>query len=79
MLETLLPAAAGALTLFDGSFFGYLRYRRYTKTIEHIVDKYGVDALPVVRSIKPPGIDLTKHIKPLAGESQGSAGADTAA
>jgi hypothetical protein len=79
MLQTVLSTAGVAFTVFGSGLFGYLRYRRYTKTIEHIVDKYGIEALPVVRSIKPPGIGLTRRSKPAAGELQRGTHDDAAA
>ncbi|WP_410676888.1 hypothetical protein [Amycolatopsis sp. cmx-4-68] len=54
MLTNVLTVAAPALAGLAVSAFGFLKYRAYTRTVRHIVDKLGVDGLKHLDAIVPP-------------------------
>jgi hypothetical protein len=54
MLANILNIAAPALAGLAMSVFSFLKYRAYIRTIQHIVDKLGVDGLKNVDVIVPP-------------------------
>lgn len=49
------------LTGFAVPTFGYLKYRAYTNTVRHVVDKLGVDGLEKLRVVVPPS-NLARHL-----------------
>jgi hypothetical protein len=61
----IMPAnvLAIVLTVLSGvalPAFGYLRYRAYTATVRHVVDRLGVDGLYELDKIAPP--DLPRRL-----------------
>jgi hypothetical protein len=60
MLMNVLTIVATALTGFAVPTFGYLKYRSYTNTIRHVVDKLGVDGLAKLGLVVPPS-NPTRH------------------
>jgi hypothetical protein len=61
MLMNVFTIVASVLTGFVVPTFGYLKYRAYTNTVRHVVDKLGVDGLEKLRVVVPPS-DLTRHL-----------------
>ncbi|MFD8496008.1 hypothetical protein [Amycolatopsis sp. NPDC059657] len=88
MLTNVLTVAASALAGLAMSAFGFLKYRAYTRTVRHIVDKLGVDGLKSVDAIVPPSNlarpapaktdagPLAPTADPPAREGRGSDGGD---
>ncbi len=61
MLMNVLTIVATVLTGFAVPTFGYLKYRSYTNTVRHVVDKLGVDGLAKLGVVVPPS-NLTRHL-----------------
>ena len=61
MLTNVLTILASVLTGFGVPTFGYLKYRAYTNSVRHVVDKLGVDGLEKLGVVTPPQ-NLTRHL-----------------
>lgn len=54
MLINVLTIAVSLLTGVAVPTFGYLKYRAYTNTVRHVVDKIGVHGLEKLSVVVPP-------------------------
>jgi hypothetical protein len=54
MLNNILPLVVSVLTGVVVPTFDYLKYRAYTNTVRHVVDKLGVDGLEKLGVTVPP-------------------------
>ena len=61
MLMNVLAILATVLPGFAVPTFGYLKYRAYTNTVRHVVDKLGVDSLEKLTVVVPPS-NLARHL-----------------